>query len=127
MNSGKSGNKGFSSIDKIIAVLVMAVLLISLLLGYRVFALGVALAVIVAWILYRWQMTAVFNAKSLSSRKATNRLIIRSMIKLLVFLIMIGLSSLGGRIFLFGVLTGLSLQVAAYIGQSFLIYKGTPK
>ena len=127
MNNGKSTNKGFSSLDKIIAALVAAVLLISCLLGYWVYALGVALAVSVAWLLYRWQMKAVFDTEGLSPLKATNRLIFRSIIKLLAFIIIIGLSAWGGRMFLFGVLTGLFFQVVAYIGQSLLLYKGTLK
>ena len=68
---------------------------------------------------------AVDNTSGLSPQKATNRMVARSMIKLVILLSMIGLSSLGGNLFLFGVLTGLLLQVIAYFSRAILIYKST--
>lgn len=127
MNSTAGRNKGFTLIEKIMAVLVTGITVISFLLGFPVYALGVVLAASIAWFLYRWQMTALANTEGLSPRKATNRLIARSMIKLIVFLCMAGLSYLGGKTFLFGVLTGLLLQVMAYIGQAVLLYEGARK
>ena len=118
-------NKGFTLLEKLWRLVTGTV--ISFLLGFPVYALGVVLAASIAWFLYRWQMTALANTEGLSPRKATNRLIARSMIKLIVFLCMAGLSYLGGKTFLFGVLTGLLLQVMAYIGQAVLLYEGARK
>ncbi|HAA34145.1 MAG TPA: hypothetical protein DCD97_02410, partial [Firmicutes bacterium] len=99
----RDGNKEPKGAEKIMAILGMGILIISLLLGYWAYALGVALAAPVAWFFYRWQMRAVVNAEGLSPRKATNKLVARSLIRFIVFLGMIGLSSLGGEIFFFGV------------------------
>lgn len=120
----RDGNKEPKGAEKIMAILGMGILIISLLLGYWAYALGVALAAPVAWFFYRWQMRAVVNAEGLSPRKATNKLVARSLIRFIVFLSMIGLSSLGGEIFFFGVATGLLLQIMAYIGQAFFIIRG---
>jgi hypothetical protein len=120
----RGGNKESKGAEKVMAILGMGILIISLLLGYWAYALGVALAASVAWFFYRWQMAAVVNAEGLPPRKATNKLVARSLIRFIVFLSMIGLSSLGGEIFFFGVATGLLLQIMAYIGQAFFIIRG---
>ena len=125
MSRDKCGNKGLQTVEKIVVALGLGVVITSLLLGYWVYALGVALASFIAWFLYRWQMMAVDNTHGLSPQKAANRVVARSMIKLVIFLSMIGLSSLGGSIFFFGVLTGLFLQVLAYFSKAFLICKST--
>ncbi len=117
-------NKGLKAAEKVMVILGVVIIIISLLLGYRSFALGVALAAFVAWLFYRWQMTAVVNAEGLSPRKAANRLVARSLIRLFVFLGLLGLSALAGELFLFGVLTGLLLEIMAFIGQAFLIIRG---
>lgn len=125
MGKDKIDNKVLQTVEKSMVALGMGVVIISLLLGYWVYALGVALASSIAWLLYRWQMMAVDNTSGLSPQKATNRMVARSMIKLVILLSMIGLSSLGGNLFLFGVLTGLLLQVIAYFSRAILIYKST--
>jgi len=105
-------------------ILGAGIIIISLLLGYSSFALGVALAAFIAWLFYRWQMMAVINLEGLSPRKATNRVVARSLVRLFVFLGMLGLSALVGELFLFGVLTGLLLEIMVFISQAFLIIRG---
>lgn len=112
-------NKRFNTVEIIAALLSIGFAGISLLLGYWEYALGISLAAPMAWFLYRWQMMALVNLAGLSPRKATIRLVARSGIRLFVFISMIFLSSLAGQIFFFGVLTGLFLQIAAFIGQAF--------
>ncbi len=119
-----SRNKGVKVTEKAMALLGAGIVIVSLFLGHGSFALGVALAAFIAWLFYRWQMIAVLNIEGLSPRKATNRLIARSLIRLFVFLGMLGLSTLAGEPFLFGVLTGLLLEIMAFIGQAFLIIRG---
>jgi sterol desaturase/sphingolipid hydroxylase (fatty acid hydroxylase superfamily) len=119
-----SRNKGLKAAEKVMVILGAGIIVISLLLGYSSFALGVALAAFIAWLFYRWQMIAVINLEGLSPRKATNRLVARSLIRLFVFLGMLGLSAFVGELFLFGVLTGLLLEIMAFIGQAFLIIRG---
>lgn len=108
--------------EKMMLFLAVGIIIVALSLGYRPYALGVALASFVAWLLYRWQMIAVANLDGLPPRKATNRLIIRSLIRMLILFSLLGLSILGGVPFLFGVMTGLFLQVATYMGQSVYFY-----
>lgn len=119
-----SRNKGLKAAEKVMVILGAGIIVISLLLGYSSFALGVALAAFIAWLFYRWQMIAVINLEGLSPRKATNRVVARSMVRLFVFLGMLGLSALVGELFLFGVLTGLLLEIMAFISQTFLIIRG---
>lgn len=90
---------------------------------YPTYALGVLLAVPVSWFLFRWQMMAVCNLEGLPPRKATNRLMLRSMLRLLINLAVLGVSILGGVVFLFGVLTGLLLQIVAHMGQTLITLK----
>ncbi len=119
-----SGNR--SIITQTMAIMGAGAVIVSVLLGYRIYALGVILSTPVAWLLYRWQMMAVSNLKGLPHRKATARVLTRSIIRLIISLILLGLSILVGETFLFGVLTGLLLQVMAYTGQAFytIIKKG---
>jgi sterol desaturase/sphingolipid hydroxylase (fatty acid hydroxylase superfamily) len=119
-----SRNKGLKTAEKVMAILGAGIIIISLLLGYSSFALGVALAAFIAWLFYRWQMMAVINLEGLSPRKATNRVVARSLVRLFVFLGMLGLSALVGELFLFGVLTGLLLEIMVFISQAFLIIRG---
>ncbi|HOL17281.1 MAG TPA: hypothetical protein PLY40_03220 [Bacillota bacterium] len=100
------------------AVLCAVAVTIALLLGYRLYALGVALATPIAWLLYRWQIMALSNLEGLPPRRATARLLTRSLLRLIVSLTLLGLSILGGETFLFGVLTGLLFQIMAYTGQA---------
>lgn len=117
-------NKALGTLEKVILILGLVILSISIMLGYRAYALGVALAAPVAWLFYSWQMKAVANPGGLSPQRATFRLVFRSVIRLFVFLAMAGLSFLGGELFFFGVLTGLLLQILAYMGQALLIILG---
>ncbi|MGI6319326.1 MAG: hypothetical protein GX263_01840 [Firmicutes bacterium] len=119
-----SRNKGLKTAEKVMVILGAGIIIISLLLGYSSFALGVALAAFIAWLFYRWQMMAVINLEGLSPRKATNRVVARSLVRLFVFLGMLGLSALVGELFLFGVLTGLLLEIMVFISQAFLIIRG---
>ena len=119
-----SRNKGLKAAEKVMVILGAGIIVISLLLGYSSFALGVALAAFIAWLFYRWQMMAVINLEGLSPRKATNRVVARSLVRLFVFLGMLGLSALVGELFLFGVLTGLLLEIMVFISQAFLIIRG---
>lgn len=111
--------KELKDAEKIMLILGLSIFCISLLLGCRDYALGVALATFIAWLFYRWQITAVFNLEGLPPRKATNRLIVRTIIRFIAFLGILVLSSLGGVAFLFGVLTGLLLQMIAHVSQAF--------
>lgn len=115
------GDKRIDPTEKTMATLATGIFIIALLLGYRLYAFGVAMATPVAWLLYRWQMAAATNLEELSPQKATVRLITRSTIRMLILFSLLGLSILGGEAFLFGVLTGLLLQVMTYMGQSFYI------
>ena len=119
-----SRNKGLKTAEEVMVILGAGIIIISLLLGYSSFALGVALAAFIAWLFYRWQMMAVINLEGLSPRKATNRVVARSLVRLFVFLGMLGLSALVGELFLFGVLTGLLLEIMVFISQAFLIIRG---
>lgn len=108
----------FKTTEKIMALLGLGIFAISLLLGFRLFALGVILAAFISWLFFRWQIATVVAASGLSPRKGANRLIARSIVRLIVLLSLLGLSSLAGELFLFGVLTGFLLQVMAYTGQA---------
>ncbi len=110
--------------EKTMIMLGAGISIVALLLGYRLYALGVAMSAFVAWLLYRWQMIAVTNPEGISPQKATVRLITRSLIRMLILFSLLGLSILGGESFLFGVLTGLLTQVMTYMGRSFLIILG---
>lgn len=107
--------------EKTMIILGAGISIVALLLGYRLYALGVALSAFVAWLLYRWQMIAVTNPEGISPQKATVRLITRSLVRMLILFSLLGLSILGGESLLFGVLTGLLTQVMTYMGRSFLI------
>lgn len=106
---------------RIMALLGTLIVIGALLLGCWAFAMGVALAAFVAWLLYRWQMTAVSGQAGIDPQKATARLMTRTIIKMLVYVILLGLSVLGGEAFIFGVLTGLLLQVMTHMGQALYI------
>ncbi len=103
---------------KTMAVMGAAAVTIALLLGYHIYALGVALATPIAWLLHRWQIAALSSLEGLPPRRATAKLLTRSLLRLIASLTLLGLSILGGETFLFGVLTGLLLQVMAYTGQA---------
>lgn len=119
-----AGNKALNAAEKVTAILGMGILSISLLLGYWGYALGAALAAPIAWFFYRWQMKAVVNLEGFSPQKATINLVIRSLLRYFVFLSMVGFSFLGGKLFFFGVVTGLLLQFMAFTGQAFFIIIG---
>lgn len=114
-------NNDIDITEKSMLILGAGIVIVALALSYWLYALGVALAASVAWFLYRWQMTAVVNCEGVSPRKATTRLLTRSLIRMLILFTLLGLSILGGELFLFGVLTGLLLQVMTYMGRAFLI------
>lgn len=114
-------NMGLDGTGKLMALLGALIVIGALMLGYRRFALGAALAAFVAWLLYRWQMTAATGSKELAPQKATTRLLAVTLIKTWVYLILLGLSVLGGEAFLFGVLAGLLLQVMTQMGQAFYL------
>ena len=103
------------------AIMGTGAIIVALTLNYPTYALGVALSAPIAWILYRWQMMAVSNLQGLPQRKATTNVLTRSILRLIINLALLGLSILIGESFLFGVLTGLLLQVMAYTGQAFYI------
>ncbi|MFY9395021.1 MAG: hypothetical protein WAP36_10065 [Halanaerobiales bacterium] len=113
--------KKIDKTERTMIIIGAGISVIALMLGYRLYALGVVLAASVAWLLYRWQLIAVTNQDGVSPQKATVRLMIRSIIRMLILFSLLGLSILGGEAFLFGVLTGLLLQVMAYMGQAFYI------
>ncbi|NMA92509.1 MAG: hypothetical protein GX973_05240 [Firmicutes bacterium] len=113
------GNKRFSVVEITMAFVGLGTIIIALLLRYPTYALGVALATPVAWALYRWQISAMANLRGPAQRKSTSILLARSMLRLIIQLILLGLSMLAGTAFLFGVLTGFLLQVIAYTGQAF--------
>lgn len=107
--------------EKTMVVLGAGIAVIALLLGYRLFTLGLALSALVAWLLYRWQMIAVTNQEGVAPRKATIMLLTRSIIRMLILFAILGTSILGGEIFFFGIATGLFLQVLTHMGQAFFI------
>ncbi len=115
---GTVSDHRMNSTEKVMLVLGAIIAIAALCLGYRLYALGVVLAAFAAWLLYRWQMAAVINTEGVSPRKATSRLITRSLIRMLILFTLLGLSILGGVPFLFGFMTGLFLQVMTYMGQS---------
>ncbi len=117
-------SRTFNTPEKIMLALGAVILSTALLLGYREYACGIAIAAPVAWLFYRWQMKAVANPGDLSPQRATLRLVFRSVIRLFAFLGMAGFSFLGGELFFFGVLTGLFLQILAFMGQAFFIIIG---
>lgn len=117
------GNKAFNAAEKIIVLLGLGIILISMLFGYWEYALGVVLAAPIALFFYRWQMAAV-NLEGSSPQKVTISLVIRSVLRQFIFLGMVGFSFLGGKIFFFGVVTGLLLQMLAFTGQAFFIMLG---
>lgn len=117
MNSGD----GKDPTERAMLILGVGIAIGALGLGYRLYALGVILSSAVAWLLYRWQMIAVLNREGIPPRRATNRLLIRSLIRMLILFTLMGLSILGGEAFLFGVLTGFLLQVMTHMGRAFLI------
>ena len=83
--------------------------------GFRLFALGVI------WLPLSpgcFSLADRDQVAGLPPRKGANRLIARSIVRLIVLLSLLGLSSLAGELFLFGVLTGFLLQVMAYTGQA---------
>ncbi len=116
-------NKALNAAEKIIILLGMGIILISMLLGYWEYILGLVLAAPVAWFFYRWQMAAV-NLEGSSPQKATISLVIRSVLRQFIFLGMVGFSFWGGKTFFFGVVTGLLLQMMAFTGQAFFIILG---
>ncbi|NLA10604.1 MAG: hypothetical protein GX883_00570 [Firmicutes bacterium] len=116
-----SSNNSMDITEKIMLILGAGIVIVALALSYWLYALGVALAAFVAWLLYRWQMSAVSDSAGVSPRKATARLLTRSVIRMLILFTLLGLSILGGEVFLFGVLTGLLLQVFTYMGRAFFI------
>jgi len=118
------GDRIFNTPEKIMFALGVVILSMALFLGYREYAFGIAIAAPVAWLFYRWQMRAVANPGDLSPQRATLRLVFRSVVRLFVFLGMAGLSFLGGELFFFGVLTGLFLQILAFMGQALSIIIG---
>lgn len=120
----QKGSKKLNRAEKISVVLSLGALCISLMLGYREYAWGVALAVPAALFLYHWQMKAVDNREGFSPQRATINLVIRSTLRHLVFLGMTALSLLGGKPFFFGVVTGLLLQIMAFTGQAYFIISG---
>ncbi|NMD43709.1 MAG: hypothetical protein GYA86_10455 [Firmicutes bacterium] len=119
MVGGSKNSKDIT--EKVMLILGAAIIMVALFLGHWLYALGVALAASLAWLLYRWQMIAVINHDGVSPRKATARLLTRSLIRMLILFTLLGLSILGGEVFLFGVLTGLLLQVMTYMGRAFFI------
>jgi hypothetical protein len=90
-------------------------------LGYPSYALGVALAAPIGWLLHCWQSRIVINLKGLPPHKLSTRLQIQLFIRLIIHLSVLGLSILGGEPFLFGVLTGFLLEVIIHMGQAFYI------
>lgn len=115
------GNIRVNVTEKVIVIAGVGILIVTMSLGFRTYALGVGLATPVAWFFYRWQMAAVSNLEGLPPHKATTKLISRSIIRLIIYLGLVGLSFFGGEVFVLGVLTGLLLQVLAYMGQAVYI------
>lgn len=116
-----ANNEIINATGKTMAIIGAAAIVIALSLNHPFYALGVAFSAPIAWLLYRWQILAVSNLRGLSKHKATTKLLTRSIIRLIVNLALLGLSILVGEVFLFGVLTGLLLQVMAHAGQAFYI------
>ena len=121
---GTGSDNRVNSTEKAMLAMGAIIAIVALILGYRLYALGVVLSAFAAWLLYRWQMIAVTNPEGFPPQKATARLITRSLIRMLILFSLLGLSILGGVPFLFGVMTGLFLQVMTYMGQSlYMIFR----
>ncbi len=114
-------NKNVNATGKTMAVIGAGTIVVALSLSHPFYALGVALATPISWLLYRWQILAVSNLRGLPKHKATTRILTRSILRLVINLALLGLSILVGEAFLFGMLTGLLLQVIAQAGQAFYI------
>ncbi|HPU01314.1 MAG: hypothetical protein GX890_03470 [Firmicutes bacterium] len=106
---------------KILALLAALIVFGALVLGNRLFALGVALAAFVAWLGYRWQMKTLDSQGGAPPQKAVARVMAVALAKMFLNLILLGFSALGGVPLLFGVLTGLLLQMATHMGQAFYL------
>jgi hypothetical protein len=92
--------------------------------GYYYFIAGLALAVPVSLLLLRWQVAAVANLDNLVPQKAYNRFLGRSLLRSGIALGLLLLALAGGLEFLFGVLSGLLLQVLVGMGEAILIILG---
>ncbi|AKX95243.1 hypothetical protein MTHERMOG20_15230 [Moorella thermoacetica] len=89
--------------------------------GYYLFVAGLVVGLMASLLLLRWQLAAARNEDNLHPIDAHNRLMFRSLIRTGVALTLLTLAVLKGIELLFGVLAGLFLQVAAYMGQAALI------
>lgn len=89
--------------------------------GYYAYAAGVGMALPVSLLLLRWQAAAVENLDNLPPGKAFNRFFGRALARSLLAVAVLGAAAAGGIAFLFGVLTGLVLEVLVYMGEAVLI------
>jgi len=93
--------------------------------GYYYFIAGLGAGLLTSFLMLRWQVAATHNPRNQDPRRALNGLIFRSLVRTGVSLTLLALSVvLQGIEALFGVLTGLILQIAAHMGQAALIIMG---
>lgn len=92
--------------------------------GYYLFVAGLGVGLMASLLLLRWQLAAARNPDNLEPRRAYNRLLFRSLVRTGVALTLLTLSVFQGVEALFGVLTGLILQVVTYMGQATMIILG---
>ncbi|MGI5875486.1 MAG: ATP synthase subunit I [Dethiobacteria bacterium] len=114
-------SRSITPTEKTMVILGAVAITIGWALGYPSYALGVALAAPIGWLLHCWQSRIVINLKGLPPHKLSTRLQIQLFIRLIIHLSVLGLSILGGEPFLFGVLTGFLLEVIIHMGQAFYI------
>lgn len=89
--------------------------------GYYAYAAGVGTVLPVSLLLLRWQTAAVENLDNLPPGKAFNRFFGRALARSLLAMAILMAAAAGGFPFLFGVLTGLILEVLVYMGEAALI------
>lgn len=93
--------------------------------GYYLFVAGLGAGSLTSLLMLRWQVAAAHNPRNLDPLRALNGLMFRSLVRTGVSLTLLTLSVIvEGIEALFGVLTGLVLQVAVYMGQAALIILG---
>ncbi|MGI9862801.1 hypothetical protein SDD30_15595 [Moorella naiadis] len=113
---------GLSATEKMMLALAAMAAMAALAGGYYYFIAGLGAGSLTSFLMLRWQVAAAHNPRNLDPLRALNVLMFRSLVRTGVALTLLALSAvLQGLETLFGVLTGLVLQVAAHMGQAALI------
>ncbi|BCV23033.1 hypothetical protein hamaS1_31020 [Moorella sp. Hama-1] len=93
--------------------------------GYYYYVAGLGAGSLTSLLMLRWQVAVAHNPRNLDPLRSLNSLMFRSLVRTGVSLTLLTLSVIiQGIETLFGVLTGLVLQVAVHMGQAALIILG---